>query len=55
VSVASGGRLSKKTMDKTVIISGEYFAIFDLEEFALLVDNPPLEFRNVDPEKVKKE
>lgn len=45
----------KETMDKIVIVAGEYFGIFDLEEFALLVGNPPLEFWNVDPEKVKKE
>ena len=45
----------KETMDKVVIVAGEYFGIFDLEEFALLVGKPPLEFWNVDPEKVKKE
>ena len=42
-------------MDKIVIVAGEYFGIFDLEEYALLMGKPPLEFWNVDPEEVKKE
>lgn len=45
----------RETMDKIVIVAGEYFGIFDLEEFALLLGKPPQEFWNVDPEEVKKE
>lgn len=43
-----------ETMDKIVIVAGEYFGIFDLEEYSLLLGKPPLEFWNVDPEEVKK-
>lgn len=45
----------RETMDKIVIVAGEYFGIFDLEEYALLMGKPPLEFWNIDPEKVRKE
>lgn len=44
----------KETMDKIVIVAGEYFGIFDLEEYSILLGKPPLELWNVDPEEVKK-
>jgi len=44
-----------KTRDKVVIIAGEYYAIFDLEELAILWGKPPKFFFNIDPEEFKRE
>ena len=39
-----------ETRNKVVIIAGEYYGIFDLEELAILWGRPPQEFWSVDPE-----
>lgn len=44
----------RDSRDKIVIVAGEYFGIFELEEFSLLLGKPPQQFWNVDPELVKK-
>ena len=45
----------KETRQKIVIIAGKYYGIFDIEEYAILVGNPPEVFWNIDPEKVRRQ
>jgi len=44
-----------QTRNKIVIIAGEHYGIFDLEEFAILVGSPPKYFLSISPGKFKKE
>lgn len=44
-----------QTRNKIVIISEEYYGIFDLEEFAILLGSPPKYFFSSDPRKFRKE
>lgn len=43
------------TRDKVVVVAGEHYGIFDLEEIMILAGNPPKEFWGTDPDKFKKE
>jgi len=43
------------TRDKVVVIAGEYYGIFDLEEIMILSGNPPKEFWGTDPDKFMKD
>lgn len=42
------------TIHKLIVFSGEYFAIFDVEEYSIIVRAPPKEFFRVDPDEVKR-
>lgn len=44
-----------QTMNKVVIIAGEYYGIFDLEELMILVGKPPKYFMSINPKKFKEE
>ena len=44
-----------QTRDKVVVVSGEYYGIFDLEELMILVGKPPGEFWSVDRKKLERE
>ena len=44
-----------QTRNKVVIIAEDHYGIFDLEEFAILVGNPPKYFLSISPQKFKKE
>lgn len=46
---------NKDTRTKIVILTDEFYGIFDFEEYALLVGKPPQLFLNIDPDKFKKE
>jgi hypothetical protein len=39
---------------KIIIIAGEYYGIFDIEEYSILMGKPPKYFMRVDPEAFKK-
>ena len=39
---------------KVIVIAGDHFGVFDLEELMLLVGHPPQEFLRVDPRAVRK-
>ena len=42
------------TIHKLIVFSGEYFAIFDVEEYSIIVRAPPKEFFRVDPDEAKR-
>lgn len=42
------------TIHKLIVFSGEYFAIFDVEEYAIITRVPPKTFFHVDPDEAKK-
>ncbi|TET14690.1 MAG: hypothetical protein E3J77_04010 [Actinobacteria bacterium] len=42
------------TIHKLIVFSGDYFAIFDVEEYSLIVRAPPKEFFRIDPDEAKK-
>ena len=42
------------TIHKLIVFSGEYFAIFDVEEYSLIVRAPPKIFFRIDPDEAKK-
>ena len=42
------------TIHKLIVFSGEYFAIFDVEEYSIIVRAPPKIFFRIDPEEAKK-
>ena len=44
-----------ETRNKIVIVSGDYYGIFDIEELLLLLGKPPDEFWSINPEKFKKD
>jgi len=44
-----------ETRNKIVIVSGDYYGIFDIEELLLLIGKPPDEFWSIDPDKFKKD
>ena len=44
-----------QTMNKIVIIAEPYYAIFDLEELAILWGKPPKYFMSIDPKKFREE
>jgi len=44
-----------ETRNKIVIISGEYYGIFDIEELMILVGKPPGGFLTANPDKFKKD
>lgn len=42
------------TIHKLIVFSGEYFAIFDVEEYSIIVRAPPKEFFRIDPDEAKR-
>ena len=44
-----------ETRNKIVIIAGDYYAIFDIEEFTILLGKPPDEFWGTNPDKFRQE
>lgn len=46
---------NKDTRTKIVVLTDEYYGIFDIEEYALLLGKSPQLFINIDPENFKKE
>lgn len=42
------------SIHKLIVFSGNYFAIFDVEEYALIVRVPPKIFFRIDPYEAKK-
>jgi len=42
------------SIHKLIVFSGNYFAIFDVEEYALIVRSPPKIFFRIDPDEAKK-
>ena len=42
------------TIHKLIVFSGNYFAIFDVEEYAIIVRAPPKIFFRIDPDEAKK-
>ena len=44
-----------ETRNKVVIVAGDYYGIFDLEELMILVGKPPDEFWDTNPDKFKKD
>ena len=42
------------TIHKLIVFSGNYFAIFDVEEYSLIVRAPPKIFFRIDPDEAKK-
>ena len=42
------------TIHKLIVFSGEYFAIFDVEEYSIILRAPPKIFFRIDPEEAKK-
>jgi len=42
------------SIHKLIVFSGNYFSIFDVEEYALIVRAPPKVFFRIDPEEAKK-
>jgi hypothetical protein len=42
------------SIHKLIVFSGNYFAIFDVEEYALIVRAPPKVFFRIDPDEAKK-
>ena len=42
------------TIHKLIVFSGDYFGIFDVEEYALIVRTPPKYFMRIDPHVAKK-
>lgn len=42
------------TIHKLIVFSGEYFAIFDVEEYAIITRAPPKTFFRVDPDEARK-
>jgi len=42
------------TIHKLIVFSGEYFAIFDVEEYAIITRAPPKTFFRIDPDEAKK-
>lgn len=42
------------TIHKLIVFSGEYFAIFDVEEYSIILRAPPKIFFRVDPDEVKR-
>lgn len=39
---------------KLIVFSGDYFAIFDVEEYSLIVRAPPKIFFRIDPDEAKR-
>jgi len=42
------------SIHKVIVFAGSYFAIFDIEEYSLIVRSPPKEFFRINPIEVKK-
>ena len=42
------------TIHKLIVFSGEYFAIFDVEEYSIILRAPPKIFFRIDPDEAKK-
>ena len=42
------------TIHKLIVFSGDYFAIFDVEEYAIITRAPPKTFFRIDPGEAKK-
>ena len=42
------------TIHKLIVFSGDYFAIFDVEEYAIIVRAPPKTFFRIDPDEARK-
>jgi hypothetical protein len=42
------------TIHKLIVFSGDYFAIFDVEEYALIVRAPPKTFFRIDPDEARR-
>ena len=47
-------RRENLTMHKIIIVADDYYGIFDIEEFSILVGNPPKYFMRTDPAAFKK-
>ena len=42
------------TIHKLIVFSGNYFAIFDVEEYSIIVRAPPKTFFRIDPDEAKR-
>lgn len=42
------------TIHKVIVFAGDYFAILDVEEYALITRAPPKSFMRIDPEEAKR-